>query len=169
MKKYLIYTLLLISVLFSGCSNEADKKAMNESNEKIIAKVKREQGVWDAIIIDNVLYVSGSNSIIDADGYAQYLCHLLEENKSFVKKVKIVNAGYTDLLPSDYLASEIIGESTTGYSIDLFPEVKGYETFLIIAYGVLIGLVSGGVAGFGSKNGIYDTIVYTHQKETKEH
>jgi hypothetical protein len=88
-------------------------KPMDDPNNKTaLEEVKKEMKVKEAIITDaNVLYVSVEDDGTIRNGYAQYLCQILNENKATTKWVKIVKVNSINDPNSDNAYGVLLGES----------------------------------------------------------
>jgi hypothetical protein len=123
----------VISILFIA-SLTADEKTSNEnvkennetevvsesneiSTEKntnitAIEEIKKEPKVKEAIITDaNVLYVSVEDDGTNRNGFAQYLCEILNEHKATTKWVKVVKVNSINDPNSDNAYGVLLGES----------------------------------------------------------
>lgn len=86
------------------------------SNNKALAIIKKEPKVKEAIITDvNVLYVSVLDDGTNRNGYADYLCQILNENGSSVSNVKVVEVGTTNDPNKDNAYGVLLGESNCNY------------------------------------------------------
>jgi hypothetical protein len=96
-------------------SNNAPNEALS-SNNKALAIIKKEPKVKEAIITDvNVLYVSVLDDGTNRNGYADYLCQILNENGSSVSNVKVVEVGTTNDPDKDNAYGVLLGESNCNY------------------------------------------------------
>lgn len=86
--------LFIVSIIFVAACGQVEKPQDNANNKKALEEIKKESKVTGAIIPDaNVLYVSIKDDGSRGDGYAQYLCSILSENKATIKWVKVVQEG----------------------------------------------------------------------------
>lgn len=113
MKKPRVIIILLVMFYFSSCNNE--KPGDNPNNISALQEIRKEPKVVEAIITDaNVLYVSVYDDGTRRDGYASYLCEILKEHSSTIKKVKITKAGSTNDPNKDNAYGVLLGESQCG-------------------------------------------------------
>lgn len=85
-----------------------------EKNANITAleEIKKEPKVKEAIITDSdVLYVSVEDDGTNRNGFAQYLCEILNEHKATTKWVKVVKVNSINDPNSDNAYGVLLGES----------------------------------------------------------
>lgn len=85
-------------------------------NNKALKEIQKEPKVKEALITEaNVLYVSVIDDGTRRDGYAEYLCQVLKDNKSSIHKVKIVKYGSTNSENRDNAYGVLLGESNCNF------------------------------------------------------
>ncbi|SDX09885.1 hypothetical protein [Flavobacterium degerlachei] len=87
---------------------------LTEKNPNITAleEIKKEPKVKEAMITDaNVLYVSVKDDGTNRNGFAQYLCEILNEYKATTKWVKVVKVNSINDPNSDNAYGILLGES----------------------------------------------------------
>jgi len=115
MKK--LYTIVALSLVLVGllslcsCGKNASK---NPADIAALAEIKNEPKVIEAILTDNVLYVSVVDDGTRRDGYASYLCQILKDHKAITKRVKVMKAGSTNDPNKDNAYGVLLGESQCG-------------------------------------------------------
>lgn len=112
--------ILIISSIFY-CNKNSDKQAIESSkatinydsiNRVALQKIKEEPKVKDAVITDaKVLYASVIDDGTIRNGYADYLCIVLKEEKSNVERVKIIAYGTSKSPKRDNAYGILIGET----------------------------------------------------------
>lgn len=105
--KYLPFLLFLFS-----CGSSVKDEAKVKENEKLLAVIKSEPKVKDAVITDaDVLYVGVADDGTRRDGYAEYLCQVLKDNNSTINRVKVVRAGSHNDPNKDNAYGVLLGET----------------------------------------------------------
>jgi hypothetical protein len=83
--------LFAFTYLFAISCGENVKPQDEKNNKLALEEIRKEPKVKEAIITDvNVLYVAIEDDGTSRNGYAQYLCEVLKENKATTNWVKIV-------------------------------------------------------------------------------
>lgn len=81
-------------------------------NEKALSEIRKEEKIKEALITEaNVLYVSVLDDGTKRDGYAQYLCEVLKDFKTSIKRVKVVKVNSTNDPGKDNAYGVLLGES----------------------------------------------------------
>ncbi len=81
-------------------------------NEKALDAILTEPKVKDAVITDaDVLYASVLDDGTRRDGYAEYLCQVLGDYKTTVKRVKVVKYNSTNDQDRDNAYGVLLGEA----------------------------------------------------------
>jgi hypothetical protein len=94
-----------------GCG-ESVKPADEPNNKVALEEIKKEPKIKEAFITEaNVLYVSVEDDGTNRNGYAEYLCGILKENKASTSWVKIVKVNSIDSENSDNAYGVLLGES----------------------------------------------------------
>lgn len=109
-----LFIAFAVSQLFfftTGCGESV--KPIDEPNNKIaLEEIKKEPKIKEAFITDaNVLYVSVEDDGTNRNGYAEYLCGILKENKASTSWVKIVKVNSIDAENSDNAYGVLLGEA----------------------------------------------------------
>ncbi len=82
-------------------------------NNKALETILAEPKVKDAVITDaDVLYASVLDDGTRRDGYAEYLCQVLGDYKTTVKRVKVVKYNSTKDPDRDNAYGVLLGEAT---------------------------------------------------------
>jgi len=82
-------------------------------NDKALDTILAEPKVKDAVITDaDVLYASVLDDGTRRDGYAEYLCQVLGDYKTSVKRVKVVKYNSTNDPDMDNAYGVLLGEAT---------------------------------------------------------
>ena len=104
--------------LFKTQQSEPSDKGVQESEQilekrdKALDAVIAEPKVKDAVITDaDVLYASVLDDGTRRDGYAEYLCQLLGDYKTTVKRVKVVKYNSTNDPDRDNAYGVLLGEA----------------------------------------------------------
>lgn len=109
-----LFVAFAVSQLFFftiGCG-ESVKPADEPNNKVALEEIKKEPKIKEAFITDaNVLYVSVEDDGTNRNGYAEYLCGILKENKASTSWVKIVKVNSIDSENSDNAYGVLLGES----------------------------------------------------------
>ena len=113
--------LILLSIISLGACKKGNIESTIPTNKvptvnvepsALLDAVRKEPKVKEAIITDaKVLYVSVDPDGTNRDGYAQYLCELVKENKGDVEKVKVVQFGTSNSKDADNAFGKLLGES----------------------------------------------------------
>lgn len=83
-----------------------------KSNEEVLAIVKEEPKVKDAVITEaGVLYAGVLDDGTRRDGYAEYLCQLLRDNGAIATRVKVVKANSHNDPNKDNAYGVLLGEA----------------------------------------------------------
>ena len=91
--------IIIIYFLFRTPDNQSTvtETINGNENEKAIEEIRKEEKVKEALITEaNVLYVSVLDDGTRRDGYAQYLCEVLKDFNTSVKRVKVVEFNSTN-------------------------------------------------------------------------
>lgn len=109
-----LFVAIAVSQLFFltiGCGESV--KPIDEPNNKIaLVEIKKEPKIKEAIITDaNVLYVTVDDDGTNRNGYAEYLCGILKENKASTSWVKIVKVNSMNDENSDNAYGVLLGEA----------------------------------------------------------
>ena len=106
----LIY-LTIISTLIIGCG-ESVKPQEDTNNILALEEIQKEPKVIEAIITDaNVLYVTVEDDGTSRDGYASYLCEVLNANEASTNWVKVVKVNSAKDPNADNAYGVLLGES----------------------------------------------------------
>jgi hypothetical protein len=83
---------------YTAKNSKASSKVSKDSlNSKILQVVRKEPKVIEAIITDvDVLYVSVKDDGTRRDGYAQYLCSMVQDFCTHIHRVKVIKVGTTN-------------------------------------------------------------------------
>lgn len=85
-------------------------------NNNALSEIKEEEKVKEVLITEsNILYVSVYDDGTRRDGYASYLCQILKEHKSLVRKVKVVKFGSHNDSKRDNAYGVLLGESDCNF------------------------------------------------------
>ncbi|MHA7056102.1 hypothetical protein ACWGOQ_0002710 [Aquimarina sp. M1] len=107
-KIYFFTSLLFIAI---SCGTQ-EKPLENPNNLKALAEIKTESKIKDAIITDaNVLYVQVEDDGTSRNGYAEYLCQVLLDNKATTNWVRVMKFGSQNDLNKDNAYGVLLGES----------------------------------------------------------
>lgn len=110
-KRIVSFIAIQISFFILSCG-ETTKHQGDPNNIKALEVIKKEIKVKDAIITDaNVLYVSVEDDGTLRNGYAQYLCEILNENNATTAWVKIVKVNSSNDSESDNAYGVLLGEA----------------------------------------------------------
>ncbi|MFV5683863.1 hypothetical protein ACM55I_00275 [Flavobacterium sp. GB2R13] len=92
---------------------KSESKTENKGNVTALEEIKKEPKVKEAMITDaNVLYVSVEDDGTNRNGFAQYLCEILNEHKATIKWVKVVKVNSINDPNSDNSYGVLLGESS---------------------------------------------------------
>ena len=103
--------------LFKTQQSEPSDRSVQESeqvleNGKALETILAEPKVKDAVITDaNVLYASVLDDGTRRDGYAEYLCQVLGDYQTTVKRVKVVKYNSTNDPDRDNAYGVLLGEA----------------------------------------------------------
>ena len=106
--------IIIIYFLFRTPDNQSTvtETINGNENEKAIEEIRKEEKVKEALITEaNVLYVSVLDDGTRRDGYAQYLCEVLKDFNTSVKRVKVVEVNSTNDQNKDNSYGVLLGES----------------------------------------------------------
>lgn len=82
-------------------------------NDKALEALKSEPKIKDVLITDaNVLYASVIDDGTNRDGYAEYVCQVLSDYSTSVKKVKIIKFNSSNDPDRDNAYGVLLGEAT---------------------------------------------------------
>ena len=82
------------------------------ANKVALEEVRKEPKIVEAVITDaNVLYVTVKDDGTRRDGYAEYLCQLLKDQKATTKWVKVIKLGSSNDENKDNAYGVLLGES----------------------------------------------------------
>jgi len=105
-----IVFLTISIVTLTGCS-ETPKPQDNPNNKLALEEISREPKVKEAMITDaNVLYVTVEDDGTRRDGYAGYLCEVLNDHKATPKMVKVVKVNSSKDPDADNAYGVLLGE-----------------------------------------------------------
>jgi len=108
MKKTLFITIVLTTL--AGCSDSL-KLQDNPNNKLALDEIRKEPKIKEAIITDaNILYVTVEDDGTRRDGYAGYLCEVLNEHKATTKWVKVVKVNSSQDSNADNAYGVLLGE-----------------------------------------------------------
>jgi|TARA_R110002033_G_C3894949_1_gene239255 hypothetical protein len=111
-KNILSFLSLSLLIFIAFASEESEDPTKNEANITALEEIKKEPKVKEAIITDvNVLYVSVEDDSTNRNGFAQYLCEILNEHKATTKWVKIVKFNSINDPNRDNAYGVLLGES----------------------------------------------------------
>lgn len=110
-KKFVAITVIQLLFLIIGCGESV--KPIDEPNNKVaLVEIKKEPKIKEAIITDaNVLYVTVEDDGTNRNGYAEYLCGILKENKASTSWVKIIKINSMNDENSDNAYGVLLGEA----------------------------------------------------------
>jgi len=136
MKKLKTVALLIVIILATGCGktkktnkssnnvktqneikiepkkNEEIKQIKISNNIKALDEIKAEPKIKEALITDaNVLYVTVEDDGTNRNGYAEYLCQLLNDYKATANWVKVIKVNSTKDINRDNDYGVLLGES----------------------------------------------------------
>ncbi len=121
--KKIIPLSLLITLSLTSCKQgdvvnannakaEAEGKATDSLKSAFIAEIKKEPKVKDVVLTDaKVLYVAVQDDGTKRDGYAEYLCGIVAEQKADVEAVKVVEFGTMNTDKADNAYGKLLGET----------------------------------------------------------
>lgn len=93
-------------------SKKSESQTENTANITALEEIKKEPKVKEAMITDaDVLYVSVEDDGTNRNGFAQYLCEILNEHKATTKWVKVVKVNSINDPNSDNAYGVLLGES----------------------------------------------------------
>lgn len=108
----LSFLALSLLIFLAFASEESEDPTKNKENITALEEIKKEPKVKEAIITDaNVLYVSVDDDGTNRNGFAEYLCEILNEHKATTKWVKIVKINSINDPNSDNAYGVLLGES----------------------------------------------------------
>lgn len=85
-------------------------------DENALIEIKKETKVKDVYVTEsNILYVGVSDDGTKRNGYASYLCEVLREYNSSIKKVRVVKFGSENDNNRDDIYGTLLGESECNY------------------------------------------------------
>lgn len=88
------------------------KESENQNSQSLLKLINEEPKVKEAIITDsNVLYVSVEDDGTKRDGFANYLCELINEKGSNIMLVKVVKVNSTNDPNRDNAYGVLLGEA----------------------------------------------------------
>jgi len=107
-----IKTIALIAIVLNIIScGDIEKPLDNPNNVKALEEIRAEPKIKEALITDaNVLYVSVVDDGTNRNGYAEYLCQILNENDATTNWVKVVKAGSSKNPNKDNAYGVLLGE-----------------------------------------------------------
>lgn len=110
----LVFTYFLCKSQLPGQSNDNTQRSEQViENNKALETIKAEPKVKDAVITEaDVLYASVLDDGTRRDGYAEYLCQVLDDFKTTVKRVKVVKYNSFDDSDRDNAYGVLLGEAT---------------------------------------------------------
>lgn len=97
----------LACVMFSGCGDSAQK-----DYSKVLAEVRKEPKVKEAIIDMDILYVTVEDNGSNRKGYAEYLCNVAIDAGTSVRLVKIFKVNSINDPRADGPYGILLGESS---------------------------------------------------------
>lgn len=104
------FLLVVIAIALTGCAKKTNPKDML-NNKLALDEIRKEPKVKDAIITDaNVLYVTVEDDATRRDGYAGYLCEVLNDHKATAKMVKVVKVNSSKDPDADNAYGVLLGE-----------------------------------------------------------
>jgi hypothetical protein len=105
------YPFAIAALAFTSCGETI--KHQDEPNNKLaLVEIRKEPKVKEAIITDaNVLYITVEDDGTNRDGYASYICEVLQEKKATTNWVKVVKINSTNEPNSDNAYGVLLGES----------------------------------------------------------
>lgn len=93
-------------------SEKSESQTENNANVTALEEIKKEPKVKEAVVTDaDVLYVSVEDDGTNRNGFAQYLCEILNEHKATTKWVKVVKVNSINDPNSDNAYGILLGES----------------------------------------------------------
>lgn len=105
-----IFLTIIALATFVACS-ESPKHQDNPNNKLALEEIRKEPKVKEALITDaNVLYVTVEDDGTRRDGYAGYLCEVLNDHKATTKWVKVVKVNSSKDPDADNAYGVLLGE-----------------------------------------------------------
>ena len=100
----------MVILALNGCS-ETSKPQDNSNNKLALDEIRKEAKVKEAMITDaDVLYVTVEDDGTRRDGYASYLCEVLNSYKATTKWVKVVKVNSSNDPDADNAYGVLLGE-----------------------------------------------------------
>ena len=110
-KLFIAFAVSQLYLFTLGCG-ESVKPVDDPNNKTALLEIKKEPKIKEAYITDaNVLYVSVEDDGTNRNGFAEYLCGILKENKASTSWVKIVKVNSINAKNSDNAYGVLLGEA----------------------------------------------------------
>lgn len=112
--KWILGLIVLIAIVQIATKKNTDSTGSTTPSkatlDSALVAVKAEKKVADAVITDaSVLYAWVKDDGTRRDGYAEYLCQLLNERKTGIERVKIVEVGTQGQPGADNAYGRLLG------------------------------------------------------------